>query len=131
MHAVITTTRAAWAVREDAGAPDRHGECAGVQGACVAPSEGAGRGSLEPVDGDSRRSQAHYDRFNRWLGKAFGVRKPGRDETPLSADEIQFAIETGILDALPVRRVFKGVGEWESKPNKLGQKATPFDGLFL
>lgn len=83
------------------------------------------------MDGDRQRAQSYYDRFNRWAGKAFGVRKPEPNETPLSSAEIQFAIEHDILDGLPVRQVHKGVGEWETRPSKLGPRATPFSGLFI
>ena len=67
------------------------------------------------------------------------LRQPEPNETPLSPEEILFAVHKRLIvkpkgfddeiDKLPIRRVFRPAGTWGIKSAGL-RRATPFDGLI-
>lgn len=66
-------------------APGGNGAEAGITRAGLLESAGAGRGHVRTFRGNVQSTDAR----STWAGKGDGVRRPGIDETPLSASEAE------------------------------------------
>ena len=77
--------------------PGQAGFKSGIQGACLASSQGIGRLQKQPMGWDDRGSDADH---HRWPGKSYGLRGPHSEENPLSPAEVEIALELRRLGEL-------------------------------